>query len=351
MDGRERLLVALEGREPDRVPRALNFYRVDVGRLAPPGEYHDGLVDIRFVRFPPSPEDEELGRLGRSFPYDTRLGTFDQVTTYARWGYRPQEPALRNPLARACSLDDLRSFPFPDIRDPYHVAGLAEQVQDLHARGLAAGGNLPHLGGELFETAWRLRGLEAFLMDMVERPEWAHFMLDRLADMACRNAETLARAGADVLFLGDDVGMPRSMMVGPAMWRTYFKPRMERIIRAARAIKRDMRVLFHSDGYFEPIIGDLIEIGVDGINPLQPDHMDASRIRERYGPGLVLWGTVGHQGTFSHNTPHQIRQEVKHRIDTLGRAGLVLCPAYDIGEPDIPWANIAAFLDAVEMYG
>jgi uroporphyrinogen decarboxylase len=351
MDGRERLLTALQGREPDRVPRALNFYRVNAERLAPPGEYHDGLVDIRFVRFPPSPEDEQLARLGRSFPYDTRLGTFDQVATYTRWGYRPQDPVQRNPLARVRSLDDLRAFPFPDVSEPYHVVGLARQVQDLHARGLAAGGNLPHLGGELFETAWRLRGLEAFLIDLVERPEWAHFLLDRLTDMACRNAETLARAGVDVLFLGDDVGMPGTMMIGPETWHTYFGPRLEQIIRAARAVKPDLYVLFHSDGYFEPIVDDLIEIGVNGINPLQPDHMDAGRIRRRYGPGLVLWGTVGYQGTFSRCTPDQIRQEVRHRIETLGRAGLVLCPAYDIGEPDIPWANVAAFLEAVRAYG
>jgi uroporphyrinogen decarboxylase len=351
MDGRQRLLTALEGKAPDRVPRALNFYRVDVERLAPPGEYHDGLVDVRFVRFPLSPEDEQLARLGRPFPVDTRLGTFDQVTTYARWGYRPRAPARRNPLARARSLDDLRAFPFPDVAKPYHVKGLARQVQDLHARGLAAGGNLPHLGGELFETAWRLRGLEAFLIDLVERPDWAHLLLDRLADMACRNAETLSRAGVDVLFLDDDVGMPRAMMIGPATWRTFFKPRLARIIQAARAIKPDLRVLFHSDGYFAPILDDLVEIGVNGINPLQPDHMDASRIRRRYGPKLVFWGTVGYQTTFSQCTPDQIRREVKLRVDTLGRAGLVLCPAYDIDEPDISWENIAAFLKAAEAYG
>ena len=245
----------------------------------------------------------------------------------------------------------MRAFPFPDVAKPYHVDGLTEQVQDLHARGLAAGGNLPHLGGELFETAWRLRGLEAFLIDLVERPDWAHLLLDRLTDMACRNAETLSRAGVDVLFLDDDVGMPRTMMIGPATWRTFFKPRLARIVRAARAIKPDLRVLFHSDGYFEPIIDDLVEIGVNGINPLQPDHMDARRIRQRYGARLALWGTVGYQTTFSQCTPDQIQQEVKLRVDTLGRAGLVLCPAYDIDEPDIPWSNIAAFLRAAETHG
>ena len=86
----------------------------------------------------------------------------------------------------------------------------------IHAPGLAAGGNLPHLGGELFEAAWRLRGLENFLLDLVERKDMAHFLLDRLADLARRNAAALARPGVDVLALDDDVGMPGTMMISPA---------------------------------------------------------------------------------------------------------------------------------------
>jgi uroporphyrinogen decarboxylase len=351
MNSRERLLTALDGGEPDRVPCALNFYHVNIKSLAPPGQRHDGLVDVQFVEFDLSPEEEELHRLTQPFPPDTRLGTPAQVATYARWDYRPEAPDERNPLARARSLDDLRAFPFPDVSATYRIKSLARQVKNLHKRGLAAGGNLPHLGGELFEAAWRLRGLENFLIDLLERPDWAHFLLDRLADLARRNAETLARAGVDVLALDDDVGMPGTMMIGPATWRAFFKPRLAEIVRAARAIKPDLRVLFHSDGYFEPIVGDLIEIGVNAINPLQPDHMDAARIRQRFGPRLALWGTVGRQTTFSFATPDEIRQEVKQRIETLGRAGLILCPAYDIDEPDIPWENIAAFLEAVKTYG
>jgi uroporphyrinogen decarboxylase len=351
MNARERLLTALDGGEPDRVPCALGFYHQDIESLVPPGQYRPDLVDVNFVEFPLSPEEKALERMASPYSPDTRLGSAAQVATYARWRYRPQTPEYRSPLARARSLDDLRSFPFPDVSRPYHVKALARQVRTLHAHGLAAGGNLPHLGGELFEAAWRLRGLENFLIDLLERPDWAHFLLDRLADLARRNAGTLAGAGVDVLALDDDVGMPGTMIISPAIWRQFFKPRMARIIQAARAIKSDLRIVYHSDGYFEPIVGDLMEIGVNAINPLQPDHMDAARIRQRFGPQLALWGTVGHHTTFSFATPDAIRQEVKHRIKTLGRAGLILCPAYDIDEPDIPWENVAAFLEAVEVYG
>jgi len=74
--------------------------------------------------------------------------------------------------------------------------------------------------------------------------------------------------------------------------------------------------------------------------------MDAVRIRRRYGPRLALWGTVGRQTTFAFASPDEIRREVETRIETLGRAGLILCPAYDIDEPDVPWENVAAFLEA-----
>ena len=123
------------------------------------------------------------------------------------------------------------------------------------------------------------------------------------------------------------------------------------IIQAARAVQPGLPILYHSDGFFEPIVGDLLEIGVDALNPLQPEHMDPARIRRQFGSRLALWGTVGRQTTFAFGTPDEIRREVKHRIDSLGRAGLVLCPAYDVDEPDIPWPNIAAFLEAVRDYG
>lgn len=351
MDAHERLLTAMDGGEPDHVPCALAFFHVDLENLGPRGWRWDGLVDVQFVRFPPSQEEEELRRLARPYSPDTRLGTPAQMATYLHWEYRPETPEGRNPLAQARSLEDLHSFPFPDLSTPYQVDGLARQVRRLHDRGLAAGGNLPHLGGELFEAAWRLRGLENFLLDLLERPDWAHFLLDRLTDLACRNAVALARAGIDVLALDDDVGMPRTMMIGPATWRAFFKPRLASIIQAARTIKPDLRVLYHSDGFFEPIVGDLVEIGVQAINPLQPDHMDAAHIRRQFGPRLALWGTVGRQTTFSFGSPDEIRQEVRQRIETLGRAGLILCPAYDVDEPDIPWDNVAAFLHSVREYG
>ena len=351
MSPRERVLTALDGGTPDRVPCALAFYPVHLERLVPRSLRRANPVDVHFVELPLSREEKALAERVEKLPYDTRLGSPGQVFTYRRWGYHPESPDARNPLMHARTLDDLREFPFPDAGSARPVDRLHAEVADWHARGPAVGGNLPHLGGELFESAWRLRGLQNFLLDMVERREWADYLLDRLTALARRNAETLAAGGVDVLALDDDVGMPGTMFMSPGLWRRFFKPRMAEIITAARLVKPDLRVLYHSEGSIEPIIDDLIEIGVNALNPLQPEHMDARQVRERYGSRLALWGTVGSQTLFSHGTPQQIENEVRLRVETLGRAGLILCPAYDIDEPDIPRENIAAFLDAVHRYG
>ena len=345
MTGRERILAALDGREPDRMPLALAFYRMDGAALAPPGAWRDDLVDVGFVDFPVSDEEEELRRRALPQEGNTRIGSASQVARYATWRYHPETPETGNPLERATSLADLERFPFPVVDGARVVEALAREVNDLHWRGLAAGGNTPHLGGELFEAAWRLRGLESFLIDLVERKDMAHYLLDRLAELARHNAATLATAGVDVLSLDDDVGMPGTMMMSPATWREFFKPRLAGVIEAARAVKPDIRVLYHSDGCIEPILDDLVDIGIAAINPVQPEHMDALRIRRRFGARLALWGTVGRQTTFAFESPEAIRREVRNRIETLGPAGLVLCPAYDIDEPDVPWSNVAAFLD------
>jgi uroporphyrinogen decarboxylase len=346
MTGRERILAALDGRVPDRVPLALGFFAVDGAALAPPGAWREDLVDVAFVEFPVSTEEAELRRRAQPYEGNTRLGSAGQTARYARWSYHPEDAGQRNPLEAARSLADLERFGFPEVRGPHLADGLASQVAAIHAHGLAAAGNTPHLGGELFEAAWRLRGLEQFLLDLVERKEMANYLLDRLADLARRNAVALAAAGVDVLALDDDVGMPGTMMISPAAWREFFRPRLVAIIEAARDVSPELHVAYHSDGHIEPILDDLVEIGIGAINPLQPEHMDACRIRRRYGSRLALWGTVGRQTSFAFADPAEIRHEVRERIETLGPAGLVLAPAYDIDEPDVPWATIAAFLEA-----
>ena len=344
MDSRERVLRAMDGAEVDRVPCALAIYPVDAGKWVPPGSTSALGVDVEFVGLP-SAESEDRFRAAL-YPHraDTRLGSPLQIATYSGWRYHPEEIEARNPLAGAVSLAEIESFPFPD---PVPAAeAQREAVGEIHLRGLAAGATLPHLGGELFETAWRLRGLENFLLDLTERPEWAHCLLERLCGRAEIWAQAIASSGIDVLSLGDDVGMPGTMMIGPVMWREYFRPRLARIITAGRGANRDLRILYHSDGYIEPIVADLAEIGVQAINPMQPEHMDPEQVRRIAGNRVALWGLVGHQTSFASASAESIHDLVGDILRRVGRKGVILCPAYDIDEPDTRGENIVAFLRA-----
>ena len=173
----------------------------------------------------------------------------------------------------------------------------------------------------MFESGYRLRGFTNFLADLVRNKPLAHYLLDQLTALMLHSALILARAGVDILLLDDDVAMPTGLIIGPATWREFFKPRLADVIRLAREVQPELIVFYHSDGDFTPLVADLVEIGVNVINPLQPDCMDALAIKERFGDRLALWGTVGSAALWDHGTPAQIRAEVKHRIETLGPAG------------------------------
>lgn len=139
--------------------------------------------------------------------------------------------------------------------------------------------------------------------------------------------------------------------IKPKTWRKWLKPRFERIITRARKINPRVFVWYHSDGFIEPIIPDLIEIGVDVLNPVQPESMDPVKLKKEFGDNLAFWGTIGIQTNLPFGTPEEVRKVVKERIETVGKGGgLVIGPAHAI-EPEVPLENIAAFVEAAKEYG
>lgn len=343
MNSRERVRAALTCRVPDRIPMALAFWEESIPGI--PDTAEDLGLDVRFVRFePPAAQDDFLGYL-HHLPPDVHVGNLGQFRTYHEWNYHP-ERGPDGPLSAARTMEELADHVLPDLADPRRYAGLAQQVAAYRGRGWAVAGGPPHLGGELFETAYRLRGFQTFLEDLRLRPALADYLLDQLTSLMIHSCLILARAGVDILLLDDDVAMPTGMIIGPGMWRAFFKPRLADAIRLAREASPALLVFYHSDGDFTAIVPDLVEIGVNVINPVQPDCMDALAIKRAYGDRLALWGTAGTAALWDLGTPDQVRGEVRLRAETLGPAGLLLCPAYDIDFA--PRENILAFAEAVE---
>jgi uroporphyrinogen decarboxylase len=245
------------------------------------------------------------------------------------------------------SPDELDDYPFPDYTEPYRFEGVEERIEQLHAAGYFVGGG----GVSLFERAWYLRGMEQMFIDWAVNPDFANKLLDKITQVGIERITLMVSAGVDSFGVGGDVGTQRAMMISPTAWRKWIKPRTAKMIDVARSINPNVFATFHSDGYIEPIIPDLIEIGVNVVNPIQPECMDPVEIKRKYGDRITLSGTIGTQTTMPFATPDEVRQVVKERIETLAQGGgLILGPTHDF-EPEVPWENIVALYEAIEEYG
>ena len=145
--------------------------------------------------------------------------------------------------------------------------------------------------------------------------------------------------------------MQDRMMISPEMWRKWIKPRAAEVYAAAKKVNPDLHIAYHTDGHFEPVIPDLIDIGVTAFSTVQPECMDVFKVKKTWGKDVLLMGTIGVQTTMRFDTVDQIKETVKKHIDILGQdGGFFLSPANSM-EPDVPWENIVAFFEAAETHG
>ena len=253
---------------------------------------------------------------------------------------------MHHPLERAASTAELEAYPWPAF-GAMDFSYLAPRVAALHARGLAA---FVWAECTIWETAWYLRGMDNLFVDMAGDDPMAAWLLDRVTDLACLRAREFARAGADILGLGDDIGMQGAPMMAPAMYRAWLKPRLAKVIAAAKAEKPELLVSYHSCGYVLPFIEDLIEVGVDILNPVQPECMDFAEVHARFGGRLSFSGTIGTQQLMPYGSPEQVRAEVRRNLGIAGAAGGLFCCPTHMLEPEVPWANVEAYVEAVRGF-
>lgn len=201
----------------------------------------------------------------------------------------------------------------------------------------------------IFETAWALRGYERLLTDMASNPDRANQVLEIPFRYHLAVTRHLVERGVDMIWLGDDVGGQNSMLMSPKMWRIYLKPRMAELIASLHAINPQIKVAYHSDGVIYPIIPDLIEIGVDVLNPIQPMAMDPARIKEEYGDRLCFWGSMDIQHTLPFGSPEDVGNEVIDRLLTLGKdGGLIIGPTHNL-QLDTPLENFWALVNTIKQ--
>jgi uroporphyrinogen decarboxylase len=201
----------------------------------------------------------------------------------------------------------------------------------------------------IFETAWALRGYEQLLMDMASDPGRADAVLDLPFHYHQSVTQRLVKLGVDMIWLGDDVGGQNSMLMSPKMWRRFLKPRLAELIASLRTINTAIKIAYHTDGVVYPIIPELIEIGVDVLNPVQPMAMDPVKLKKEYGKDLCFWGSIDIQQTLPFGTPQDVRNEILARLNTIGHGGgLLIGPTHNL-QLDTPLENFWAMVETIRQ--
>ena len=176
--------------------------------------------------------------------------------------------------------------------------------------------------------------------------EWLLEYFTARSVLACR---AFALAGCDMIRLGDDVGMQDRLLLSAETWRLRLKPRLKRVIDAIRKASggRKVWVHYHSDGDVPPLVEDLIEIGLDILNPVQPECMCQESVAERYGSRLAFSGMIGTQTTMPFGTTDDVRTAVARCRNLHENEARVIVAPTHVLEPNVPWENITAFVEAV----
>ena len=280
--------------------------------------------------------------------------SFKPGTTIDRYGvaHEPGSAAAYHmtkmyfPMEKFDSIEQIETYPFPDY---YNADATAQRaaVQKAHDADLVAVGNMQCT---VWERSWYMRGMENLMTDMILEDPIAEALLDRVTDISVLRAESYARNGVDVLFLGDDIGMQHTIMMSEELYCRWLKPRLVRVISAARAINPNIIVFYHSCGFVTPMIPHLIEAGIDVLNPVQPECMSFEDIHAQYGDLISFHGTIGTQTTMPFGTPADVKREVWRNLEIAGeQGGLFVAPTHLL-EPEVPVENVIAYIEACREF-
>jgi uroporphyrinogen decarboxylase len=337
MTSKERVHLALRRKPTDRVPIFMWYHpqtRQRLGKLLEiPADYVPLAMgdDIRqaWVSNNHAMEGIVHERDGQSHVDDwgiewTRTDGFNQISKY--------------PLANAGAEQLLQHrFPFDRIVPLVDLMKRVMTFKDDYFIGC-------DVSPCVFEMYWRLRGMERTLMEIVLEPDLAQEMLKRSAAFSIELSEAACRRYAfDWLWLGDDIGGQQSMLMSPQVWRKMIKPLLKQNAEVGK--RHGLYVAFHSCGTIRPIIGDLIEIGIDVLNPIQCNcpGMNPLELKKEFGKDLAFMGGVDTQGVLPNGTADQVRKATAELLEEMTRdgGGYILAASHTV-PPETPDDNIFA---------
>ncbi len=371
MNPRERFEAVVNHREPDRVPVDLGRHVGSLHRLSytnlvenladPDLKNQDKILD-RMVQNVILDE-----KLLRNFNVDFRwlvpnwVGVHEVADEDAyldmwgiKWTYMLDSYSMVDSPLKDVPIEGLDGYAWPDPYDSQMFAGLREQAKHWYENTdyvIVA----DSIKGGLLTKALQIRGYEAFFSDLAQDIPYAEALLDKLLWLYKEMwSQYLKEVGpyVQMVYFTDDIGAQNSMMISPDTFRSLLKPRLKDLIDHIKNLA-DVKFMYHTDGSVVPVISDIIEMGVDILNPIQTSAMgmDTYAMKESYGDRLCFHGAIDVQQMLPFSTPEEVRYDVAKRIFDLGRGGgYILSPCHNIGA-DVSPENILALFDAAKELG
>lgn len=252
---------------------------------------------------------------------------------------------MHHPL-KGAGLNEILDYPYPTVPKG-ELQKITHKVNELRSKELAS---FAFMQMTVWEASWYLRSMDELMIDMMLEDEKATALLDLITQFAISKATTYAKAGVEILSLGDDIGTQNSIMIDVGLWETWLKPRLAKVIQVAKQVNPDILIFYHSCGHITPFIKQLIEIGVDILNPIQPECMSFDEVHDKFGDQISFWGTLGTQELLPFGTKEQVLETTLSRLNKSGeKGGIVIGPTHMV-EPEVPWENLTAIIEGVKTF-
>jgi uroporphyrinogen decarboxylase len=380
MSSRQRVLKALNHETPDRVPIDLGGFQTGIHRSA----YiqlieHLGIRDEVTILDPVQQLARPCEELLERFHVDIRYvvahgpesfhGGIEHNTRNGRlwhdlkdefgvvWSMPDDQPLYmdisHHPLADATQAD-LANYPFPKGDDPTRFTGLREQAQALRREtpyALSTG-----IGGVVYEICWYLRGLERWFMDTIENPAFCEALLDRTLEFWLGYYRAFMKEIGDlvdVVMIGDDIGGQSGPLFSPTFYRNIVKPRQKKLVWHIKSLT-PAKIWYHTCGSVRQFIPDLLDNGIDILNPVQISaaDMDPRDLKTEFGDRLVFWGgAIDTQHVLSVATPTEVKEHVRRNLEIFKPGGGYVFNNVHNLQAGVPPENIVALFDAAYEFG
>lgn len=380
MTSRERVLAAIEHREPDRVPIDLGGNQTGIHRLAYEALLETlGLAEetviVDAVQQLAQPSEAVLQRLRVDTRYvrakagegfvgrivtEVRDGkTWHDLTDEfgVRWSMPDDAPLYmditHHPLADA-TIDDIDRYPFPFGNDPARFEGLREEA--LRIRNETPCALVTGISGVVYETCWYLRGLERWFMDMLEQPRFCEELLERVLVFWLQWFDGfLNQVGdlVDVIMIGDDLAGQSGPLFSPRIYRDIVQPRQRRLVQAIKCRTR-AKIWYHTCGACKGYIPDLLDNGIDILNPVQISAagMDPTELKREFGDRLVFWGGgIDTQRVLPVADAATIREHVRRNMEAFKPGGGYVFNSVHNIQSGVSGENTLALFDAAHEFG